>query len=319
MADPTSLEVTSPAIRVLIVDDDARLRRLCAGFLKRIGHQSAEAESGEAALQEVQRQPFDLLLTDYKMPGMTGDELIERLHALRPEVIPIIMTAFPSMELAIDAVRKGAYEFLTKPFEFKGFQEAIERALARRTEEKRRYQSEVLDRLIEMERQLGDRFELPHSLEDILATVAATVEAPIESVGVESADLGGDGLVAIVCEPIPDDRNLLKVDPAYHHFRTIYAVLRTLNEQVNRSGAGGDGPGRRGGEDRHGREEHRHTQVFPPIRRSDLLYRLRSKLPQPVRGGRAHHGQLDTKSQGRRVPQPGQRRVLLGQAHGTGY
>ena len=254
VANQRGADAVSPVIKVLVVDDDERLRRLCAGFLKRIGHESVCVEGGDQALREIQRQHVDLLLTDYKMPGMTGDVLIERMHAVRPDIIPIIMTAFPSMELAIDAVRKGAYEFLTKPFEFKGFQEAIERALERRSEEKRRYQTEILERLVEMENRLGDRFELPHTLDEILAAVetsttleTSTTSGSPASVPVSdhieaaapltgSAKRSEDGLVAIVCEPIPADRNLLKTDPAYHHFRTIHAVLRNLNEQVVMAG-----------------------------------------------------------------------------------
>ena len=198
-------------------------------------------ESAYLALEEVRRQDFDLLVTDFKMPGMTGDELIVRVHEIRPDIIPIIMTAYPTLELAIDAVRKGAYEFLTKPFEFKGFQEAIERALDRRAQEKRRFQSEILENLIGMETKLGDRFELPHTLEEILAsTTLDAVDVPESGQTEVVRSRGGDGLVAIVCEPIPADRNLLKTDPAYHHFRTIHAVLRTLNEQVMKTGQAND-------------------------------------------------------------------------------
>jgi DNA-binding NtrC family response regulator len=120
MSLPGEQPVVTP-IKVLIVDDDKRLRKLCAGFVKRIGHEAVGVESAEGALAQVQKQHFDLLVTDFKMPGMTGDELIVRMQELRPDIIPIIMTAYPSLELAIDAVRKGAYGFLTKPSNSKAF------------------------------------------------------------------------------------------------------------------------------------------------------------------------------------------------------
>ena len=240
-------------VKVLVVDDDVRLRKLCAGFLQRSGHITVAVEGGEQALKEAGNQRFDLVLTDIKMPGMSGDELIGHLLEMQPEIMPVIMTAHPSMDLAIDAVRKGVYEFITKPFRLDDFQRAINNVLQRRMEEIQRVQRDFVKTLLEIEEQLGDEFDLPKTIESLAVTGGREDEGegdanktkrvlPEEQAEPSSLRIGGKGeyeaaesLVAIICEPIPADRNLLKNSPDYHHFRTIYAAFRTLNLKLQKT------------------------------------------------------------------------------------
>jgi FixJ family two-component response regulator len=242
-------------IKVLVVDDDARLRKLCAAFLQKIGHTTVAVDGAEQALKEARKQKFDLVLTDINMPGMTGDVMIDHLQEIQPEIVPVIMTGYPSMELAIEAVRKGVYEFLTKPFQMNDFQQAIERAINRRRDEVQRVQREFADALLDVEKRLGDDFELPKTVETLMGTDVLDID--VERDADKSAQIlaedqpvpfaaqgGGKGeaaatrsLVTIICEPIPEDRKLLKKSPDYHHFRTIYAAQRALNEVLRKTGS----------------------------------------------------------------------------------
>ena len=127
---------------ILVVDDDERIRQICSTFLQKVGHEVIAAESAEEAISRANETRFDVVLTDVRMPGMTGDVLIEKLKKVRPELVAVIMTGYPSMELAIDAVGLGVHEFLTKPFKLAELQAAIDKVLRRRAEEKERAQRE---------------------------------------------------------------------------------------------------------------------------------------------------------------------------------
>jgi two-component system NtrC family response regulator len=101
--------------RVLVADDEPAQLELVTGFLRKHGFEVAEASGGRAALSRFKQEPFDLVLTDQKMPDLSGLELLEALRALTPEVAVIIMTAYGTIETAVSAIKGGASDYLTKP------------------------------------------------------------------------------------------------------------------------------------------------------------------------------------------------------------
>src|SRR3990172_3239325 len=103
------------AFRVLVVDDEPARRELVGGFLVKRGFEAVLAEDGRAALELFKREPFDLVLTDQKMPGLSGIELIEAVRRQNPETPVIVMTAFGTIETAVAAIKAGAVDYLTKP------------------------------------------------------------------------------------------------------------------------------------------------------------------------------------------------------------
>ncbi|MFH2054736.1 MAG: response regulator, partial [bacterium] len=103
------------SLRVLIVDDEANQREMLAGFLAKQGYQVSAAASGEQALELAQEQSFEIGLFDMKMPGITGVELMARLHQRDPELQVIVITAFGSVETAVAAMQQGAFSYLCKP------------------------------------------------------------------------------------------------------------------------------------------------------------------------------------------------------------
>ncbi|MFO0589630.1 MAG: response regulator [Polyangiaceae bacterium] len=103
-------------MRVLLVDDEGSLLLTLAANLELEGFEVALAGSGEAALEIITREPFDLVLTDIRMPGMNGVELFHRVRRLRPEMPVVLMTAFAVEELVDQALSSGAFTVLPKPF-----------------------------------------------------------------------------------------------------------------------------------------------------------------------------------------------------------
>ncbi len=98
-----------------MVDDEPAQRELVGGFLRKQGFEVAEAPDGRTALERFRKEPFDLLLTDQKMPGLSGLELLEAARAVTPAVAVIIMTAYGTIETAVAAIKGGAADYLTKP------------------------------------------------------------------------------------------------------------------------------------------------------------------------------------------------------------
>lgn len=103
--------------KILLVDDEQSQRQLLAGFLSKKGYAVTEAGSGEEALAAYPQIFAPVAVVDMKMPGMNGLELLEKLRELNPFIQVIVLTAFGSVETAVEAMRRGACEYLTKPIE----------------------------------------------------------------------------------------------------------------------------------------------------------------------------------------------------------
>lgn len=118
--------------RFLIAEDEADLRDLLQDDLEDAGYETIVAVDGQAALAMLEEESahIDVLITDVKMPGMTGDELLKVSRAKRPEVPVIVITAFGSVEQAVELVKNGAVQYLTKPFETSELIQVAEAALA---------------------------------------------------------------------------------------------------------------------------------------------------------------------------------------------
>ena len=104
--------------RILIADDEQIIRESLAFVLRKEGYQVEEASNGMEAFRRHEEKPFDLIITDIEMPEMRGIELLERVTQRTPQTLVMIVTAFASIETAIQALRKGAYDYILKPIEF---------------------------------------------------------------------------------------------------------------------------------------------------------------------------------------------------------
>jgi two-component system response regulator HydG len=136
-------------VRVLVVDDEPSLLRALEALLRRKGHEVTGLESPIAATQRLAQEDFDVALLDIKMPQLSGLELLHAVKHRRPEIEVIMMTGHATVETALQAVKAGAYDFLTKPFDDV---ELVARAVAKAAERK-----QLFDRNRELETQLRQR------------------------------------------------------------------------------------------------------------------------------------------------------------------
>ncbi len=103
--------------KILIVDDGESQRFVLKGFLLREGYLVGEAENGLKALQCVKDQHFDIILLDHKMPGMNGVEVLNEVKRMNPKIVVIIISAYGTIESAVEAMEAGAFYYITKPVE----------------------------------------------------------------------------------------------------------------------------------------------------------------------------------------------------------
>jgi response regulator RpfG family c-di-GMP phosphodiesterase len=156
--------------RVLIVDDEKFIRDILADFLGMEGYVVRTAEDGQAALSELHHAHYDLVISDLKMPRMGGIELLEQIGSAAPHALTVIMTGFGTVETAIDAMKRGAYDYILKPFKVEEVIHVVQRGL-----EKQRLAAENL-RLKEALSlyKVSEAIAASLSLEEVLSTVGDT-------------------------------------------------------------------------------------------------------------------------------------------------
>lgn len=115
--------------KILIVDDDAGIQKALVKFLSLHGYTVESANDGAEAIEKFKTTPFNLVLSDLKMPTMTGIELIHRLKEIHPRVSLLIMTGFATIETAVEAIKAGAFHYITKPFQLDDVLLLVEKAL----------------------------------------------------------------------------------------------------------------------------------------------------------------------------------------------
>ena len=136
---------------LLVVDDEFNQREMLSSILARAGFQVTVAGTGEEALDRLERETFDLLLTDQRMPGMDGLALLDRARGVRPTLPVVLMTAYGSVSAAVSAMKRGAADYLTKPFEKEELILVLEKVLR---------QSRLEDEVVALRGALKDRYRL---------------------------------------------------------------------------------------------------------------------------------------------------------------
>jgi len=156
--------------RVLIVDDEKFIRDILADFLGMEGYIVRTAEDGTAALSELHNAHYDLVISDLKMPRMGGIELLDAIGTAAPSALTVIMTGFGTVETAIDAMKRGAYDYILKPFKVEEVIRVVQRGL-----EKQRLAAENL-RLREAVSlyKVSEAIAASLSLDEVLATIGDT-------------------------------------------------------------------------------------------------------------------------------------------------
>jgi DNA-binding NtrC family response regulator len=119
--------------RILVVDDDKALADTLVEYLLKMGYQAAPAYGGKEALATFEMRDFQLVITDLKMPEMDGMELLDALRKLDSRVMVMVITGYGTIESAVEAIKKGAYDFIPKPFKMEELEIIVKRALDRHT------------------------------------------------------------------------------------------------------------------------------------------------------------------------------------------
>ena len=132
MAIDTTTETTTPTGTILVVDDERSLREFLSIMLKKEGHDVVVADCGRAAVKILERRPVDLLISDIKMPDMSGVDVLRRAKEIRQDIVGIMITAFKSTESAVEALRLGAHDYLEKPFDNELLKKKVRDALEQR-------------------------------------------------------------------------------------------------------------------------------------------------------------------------------------------
>src|SRR5512138_2286576 len=153
----------APRGKVLVVDDQRNMRATTAILLRQAGHAVEEAESGAAAIRRVQQEPFDVVLTDLRMPDLDGLEVLRAVRAHAPDTQVIVMTGYGTIESAVEAMRRGALDYVSKPFKEDELLLRISRAV-----EQRRLRGQL--------HLLTDDFRRRYGLEHIVGTSPAIRE-----------------------------------------------------------------------------------------------------------------------------------------------
>lgn len=143
--------------RILVVDDETSMRQLLEITLRKEGYRVTTARSGSKALEAFEKAPYDLVISDIKMPDMSGVEVLRHVKGVAPETPVIMITAYSSAETAVDALRLGAYDYIAKPFKVDELKITIKNAL-----EKKQLKEEV----VSLKRTLRQK----HGLDAILGT-----------------------------------------------------------------------------------------------------------------------------------------------------
>lgn len=171
-------------VSVLVVDDQAPIRESMVITFRREGYAVESAESGEQALELLLRKPFDLVVTDMRLSGMSGMEVLTRSKELFPDTEVVVMTAYGTIEGAVEAIKSGAYDYLTKPFQPEELTLVAERALERKglTQRVRLLEQAVRGRhpfegIVSASPAMNDVLKLVHQVARLESTVLITGES----------------------------------------------------------------------------------------------------------------------------------------------
>ncbi|MGQ0614481.1 MAG: HD domain-containing phosphohydrolase [Planctomycetaceae bacterium] len=206
-----------PQNHLLVVDDEPMIREILRETLEQEGYRVTEAENGKVACDLVARNDVDLIITDVKMPVMDGFTLMKNLGNLTQELPVIVVTSFSDVDVAVDAIRLGAYDYIVKPFNISQVTISVRRATERRrlllenVQYKKRLEEKVVEKTIDLIRKNKKVEQQAKNLEKLLEDLRESYDATLDALvsAIESRD----------CE-------------TKHHCRRVQAYASMLAERL---------------------------------------------------------------------------------------
>jgi CheY-like chemotaxis protein/nitrogen-specific signal transduction histidine kinase len=206
---------------ILLIEDEARLRQNLRVLLEGEGYRVVSAEDGAEGIRKLQEEPFELVITDVVMPQVDGFQVMEYLKDHCPDVVVVAITAYVSTESAIEALRRGAYDYLAKPFDVDLMQIVIKRALEKARMQKafRHYMGELERRVEERTHKLAEaKMHLEKSMEELGAAQEQLIQmerfrALGEVTAIAAHELGDSmativGFAEVLAKTAPPDSRL---------------------------------------------------------------------------------------------------------------
>lgn len=199
--------------RILIVDDEPSIRRILQVAFEKVGYTAATAENAEEALNLLNGEPYDCLVTDVTMPGKTGYELLREVKAGRPELPVVIITAFGTIPQAVQAIRDGAFEYVTKPFDLENLKKVVAAALGSASSPSVRRPSAQAapptKKFIAESEAMREVYEMAAQVADSRATVLITGESGVgkevlAKIIHEFSPRSREAFVAVSCAALPE-------------------------------------------------------------------------------------------------------------------
>jgi putative two-component system response regulator len=234
-----SASTQAPVARVLIVDDDESIRVAMSRFLQRCGYDVVSAGSGDQALHAFQLGGFDAVVSDVRMPGLSGPELVPRILERDPDVAVLMLSAINDALTAAQVLAIGASDYLVKPVELRTLQEALARALGKRATrlEKARFdqriQEEVRIRTAELEREKEALRDLSLRLVETLVNAMEAKDVYLRGHSQRVADLAAD--IALELEVSSEDVERVRLAGRLHDVGKIGLREEILNKPTSLS------------------------------------------------------------------------------------
>ncbi len=201
---------------IIIVDDEVSQRQAIAGFLKKLGYETVVCPDGESAFKTIEARPVDIVISDMRMPGLSGLELLTRAKALIPDIAFVLMTAYGSVDDAVEAMRRGAFNYLTKPINLDELELSVAKALENRrlVAENRRLREMLsgraeLEGIVSASAQMEEVLNLVARVAPTMATILIEGESGTGKERIARAIHYGSGranrpMVTVNCAAIPE-------------------------------------------------------------------------------------------------------------------
>jgi response regulator RpfG family c-di-GMP phosphodiesterase len=185
--------LTADTARILVVDDEKVIREILADFLSMEGYVVQAVEDGAAAMEELKKRSYNLVISDLKMPNMGGLELIAKITEESIPVLTVIMTGFGTVETAIEAMKKGAYDYILKPFKVEEVIHIVQRGLDRQRLQHENIRLKDALSIYRISEAIASSLAVDKVLDLVLDATIDTVDADVVSLLLEDPKPGKEG------------------------------------------------------------------------------------------------------------------------------